>query len=355
MEKCWNGMQSIAQQIKDPVTRLREAFTLALNQTISELIEKGYVESINRALMTIAMDEEIQNNCVNFPKTRKGLRAYIDEENVKRLLEYRNPNRRMLQNLEYTNGVLNDLEDSSMYKQVSVTSDIELFRTIGFYDIRPYSDWIFKVDQILGMKHPGRIPAGVVYNTLYFFTEPGDLVIDPMAGGGVVGDCCYEVKRKCKMYDIKPTREDINRHDLSKGLPKEAHNADLIFWDPPYYKRIPTKYGPHSISALERSDYLKFFEDFAQIAYESHAKKFALLISESTNSHTSTVHTDTANEEPIFLADYTKRFQKRRWRQINRISCNMIQQNISSTEIKEYREKKLIYGLARDLIIFQRD
>ena len=374
MEKSWNGLQKIVagtnefrEKVKESIAVLRNGFEIALNDTVSELFERGHVQSINRALMAIVMDKEIQNNCVNFPKSPKGLRNYLDEENNNRLLSTGRPSnqdRTMLENMSFTeteDGETRVIEQSSnlstttaSYKDKTVTTDHQLFKAIGFNDIRPYNVWTFGKDSTMGLKHPGKIPTGLVYNTLYFLTKPGDLVVDPMAGGGVVGDCCYEVKRKCKMYDIKPTRKDIKKHNLTKGLPKEAHNADLIFWDPPYYKRIPTRYGPHSISALDRKDYLKFFGDFAQIAYESNAKQIALLITESINMHTSTVHTDTTDEEPIFLADYTKRFQNQNWRQVNRISCNIHPSAISSPEINEYREDKLIYGLARDLIIFQR-
>ena len=296
----------------------------------------------------------------DFPKSARRLATRLNEKNTKRMLVNRiPPNRKMLENMmstENNNRRDQNLEESSapLFKQVSLLSDAELFKAVGLDDIRPYNVWTFGKDSLMGLKHPGKIPTGLVYNTLYFLTKPGDLVVDPMAGGGVVGDCCYEVKRKCKMYDIQPTRDDIKKHNLADGLPKEAHNADLIFWDPPYYKRIPTRYGPHSISALDRKDYLKFFGDFAQVAYESNAKQITLLITESINMHTSTIHTDTTDEEPIFLSDYTKKFQSQNWRQVNRISCNIHPSAISSPEIKEYRENKLIYGLARDLVIFKR-
>jgi hypothetical protein len=32
--------------------------------------------------------------------------------------------------------------------------------------------------------------AQLVAHILYFFSEPGDLVLDPMAGGGVCADTC---------------------------------------------------------------------------------------------------------------------------------------------------------------------
>ena len=41
-------------------------------------------------------------------------------------------------------------------------------------------------DERFGDDWPGRIPAQLVAHTLFYFTNPGDLVFDPMAGGCVV-------------------------------------------------------------------------------------------------------------------------------------------------------------------------
>jgi tRNA1(Val) A37 N6-methylase TrmN6 len=56
----------------------------------------------------------------------------------------------------------------------------------------------------------------------------------------------YEVMgRKCSMHDVNTPRQDIIIHDLVKqGLPKEAENADLIFWNPPYYKKKKEVHSP---------------------------------------------------------------------------------------------------------------
>ena len=352
MKKSWNGLQDIGsqffdfrEQIKDPVMNLRQAFEIALNQTIIDLFEKRYVQSINRALMAIVMDEYIQNNCVRFPKSPKGLKAYLNEDT-----------RRFLRHYICTGGANHIAEQSSIFKQLHLLSDVDMFKITGLDDIRPYSVWTFGKDVIMGEPHPGKTPTGLVYNTLYFFTNPGDLVVDPMAGGGVVGECCYETKRRCKMYDIKPTRDDIKQHDMSDGIPTGMHKADLMFWDPPYYKMKHIQYGTESISSLPRNQYLKFFSDFALNSYEAGIKKVALLIAESTNSHL-TYSEDNGNgngEDPIFLCDYIQTFRKSKWKQVNRISCNIHPSAISSPEINDYRKNKLIYGLARDLIIFQR-
>lgn len=55
---------------------------------------------------------------------------------------------------------------------------------------RPYDVWNFKLDQDFGKEYDGRIPAGIVFNTLYFFTKPGDIVVDPMAGEAKSKDDC---------------------------------------------------------------------------------------------------------------------------------------------------------------------
>lgn len=36
--------------------------------------------------------------------------------------------------------------------------------------------------------------------------------------------------------------------------------AQLILWDPPYYKKMDAEYGEQSISRLNRSEYLAFFQ-----------------------------------------------------------------------------------------------
>ncbi len=62
---------------------------------------------------------------------------------------------------------------------------------------------------------PGRIPAQMIAHILYYFSEQGDLVLDPMAGGGVVADTCLALNRRCRSFDMddRPdTRPEIERY-----------------------------------------------------------------------------------------------------------------------------------------------
>ena len=81
-------------------------------------------------------------------------------------------------------------------------SDRERFESLN-WGLRTWDYWYFNdVDKRFGDDWPGRIPAQLVAHTLFYFTREGDLVFDPMAGGGVVPDTCLAFNRKCWSFDI---------------------------------------------------------------------------------------------------------------------------------------------------------
>ena len=116
--------------------------------------------------------------------------------------------------------------------------------------LRYYQVWNFQeADKRFGVTHPGQIPAQVIMNLNYYYTKPGDLVVDLFGGGGSTLDVCLAKDpdfggRECRIFDIDPAREDITRWDVVKsGLPKFPH-ARLLFLDPPYWKQKKGDYGP---------------------------------------------------------------------------------------------------------------
>lgn len=125
-------------------------------------------------------------------------------------------------------------------------SDLERFSTFGrseYSDDSPrhYNLWIFSLlDNRLGLEYPGRLACQVMLNLLHYYTEQGDLVVDPMAGGGVAVDCCLVMNRKCRAYDVNPIRPEIQKNDVLEGIPDK--NADFIFLDPPYYNQRKDDY-----------------------------------------------------------------------------------------------------------------
>jgi hypothetical protein len=197
--------------------------------------------------------------------------------------------------------------------------------------------WYFREsDELFGLNYPGKTHAHLVFNTLYFFTEKGDLVVDPMAGGGVVGDVCMTMGRKCHMYDVNPARDDIRKYDLVKqGLPIEVENTDLTFWDPPYYKKKRGDYGPQSISSLCREEYLQVFERAADAFARMGVRKVALLISNYDDEYLG------HPEENIFIHHYISQFEKTgNWRVCRIVDCPLSSYQISGPMSSYHLESK---------------
>ncbi len=147
--------------------------------------------------------------------------------------------------------------------------DIQRFKSLN-WGLLTWDVWnCNSCDKRFGDDWPGRIPAQLIGHILYYFSNQGDLVFDPMAGGGVVADTCLAFNRKCWSFDMddRPdTRPEIEPHfwelnDL-KWPVKGKTKPDLIIFDPPYFKKQADNYDPHGISGLAKEKYLKFLESF---------------------------------------------------------------------------------------------
>ena len=222
-------------------------------------------------------------------------------------------------------------------------SDQERFELLDF-EPKVYNVWNYsECDKRMGQEYPGQIPGQIVLNALYYHTKQGDLVVDLMAGGGVTNDACLLMGRKCHSYDINPleNRKDIIQHDYLDGLPDRAKKADLIFLDPPYYKKKEVEYGSESISALNREDYLNAIGKLAEVC-EGH--KVALIMG---------MYYDYENpRDSIFMAEYVKIFEKHGFRQVDRISINLPPPEGGQHAVNSAKKEHRMEILARDLLIF---
>lgn len=223
------------------------------------------------------------------------------------------------------------------------SDELTLFKHLE-YPPKPWDVWNYKRDKLYGVEYPGSIPAGIVFNTIYFYTEPRNLVVDPMAGGGVVGDVCKVTKRECLMFDIQPSRDDITQHDLNNGFP--VKDADLVFLDPPYYKKKEKDYGEKSISSLDRKEYLLFFDKLAHDIHNSRAKKIAFLMSDYTDDEEVSKH--------IFIWEYVKMFEAAGWIPIRHIMAPIATTAIHPDFVVKFRKSKKLGRLGRSLVIFRR-
>ena len=117
----------------------------------------------------------------------------------------------------------------------------------------------------------------MIAHILYYFSKQTDLILDPMAGGGVTPDTCLALNRRCWAFDMtdRPeTRPEIEPCTwtlpdwpiTSKGKP------DLIIFDPPYFDKKAADYAEESISDLSKKEYLEFLESFF-VLLKRNAKK----------------------------------------------------------------------------------
>jgi len=148
----------------------------------------------------------------------------------------------------------------------------------------PYDVWNFRHDRAFGIPHPGAIPPGIVAHALHYFTRPGGLVVDPMAGGGTTVDVCRSMGRRCFAYDLQPARPDIQRRDVRSGFADEAAGCDLIFCDPPYHTMLAKHYPADSIAAAPLAQWLLFLHTLARHAFETlrPGGRLALLLAAQT-------------------------------------------------------------------------
>ncbi len=131
----------------------------------------------------------------------------------------------------------------------------------------PYDVWPFRHDRAFGIPHPGSIPPALVAHALHYYTAPGALVVDPMAGGGTTLDVCQSMGRRCLAYDLHPARPEIRPHDIRTGFPPETSGCDLIFCDPPYHTMLARHYARDAVSSAPLSNWMAFLHDLTRHAF----------------------------------------------------------------------------------------
>jgi len=145
--------------------------------------------------------------------------------------------------------------------------DIERFKELG-WGLRTWDQWEWNdCDKRFGDDWPGRIPAQLIAHILYYFSKQNDLILDPMAGGGVTPDTCLALSRRCWAFDMtdrSETRPEIEPHTWTlptanpPASPERAgsrwragqlawpvsskEKPDLIIFDPPYFDKKAADY-----------------------------------------------------------------------------------------------------------------
>jgi DNA modification methylase len=228
------------------------------------------------------------------------------------------------------------------------------------WGLRTWDHWYFNdLDQRFGDNWPGQIPAQLVAHTLFYFTKQGDLVLDPMAGGGVVPDTCLAFNRKCRSFDLvdRPeTRPEIEPHQWNpEGLlwpVKGKEKPDFLFFDPPYFNKLADQYTKDSISSLPRKEYLGFFREFFPLAKENSKAKARIGFLNADWRDFQGV--SALNEDPgqsILLWDYMNILNRSGWEITHIIDCPMSTQRFQANIVAQMQKNRTLGIVRRSLII----
>jgi adenine-specific DNA-methyltransferase len=116
-------------------------------------------------------------------------------------------------------------------------------------------------------RYVGATPSYVIWNLVQRYTQPGDLIVDPMCGSGTTIDVARDTQRKARGFDLSPFRADIERADARK-LPVADNSAALVFIDPPYGDHIHYSEDPACIGKLSPFDE-RFYREMGRVLREA--------------------------------------------------------------------------------------
>ncbi|NLD35945.1 MAG: ParB N-terminal domain-containing protein [Desulfatiglans sp.] len=228
------------------------------------------------------------------------------------------------------------------------------------WGIRTWDNWYWTdCDKRFGDEWPGRIPAQLIAHILYFFSKENDLVIDPMAGGGVVADTCLALNRKCWSFDMVDRleeRPEIEPHFWDvKNLKWPASGKtkpDLIIFDPPYFSKKAKEYEEESISNMPKNEYLHFLEKFFRLANENSKKGTRLaMVNADWRDFQGTPAVDEIGEEAIFIDEYLTRIRKTGWKITHIIQAPMSSERFQANIVAAMQKKRILGVTSRYVII----
>jgi len=238
-------------------------------------------------------------------------------------------------------------------------SDQDRFESLN-WGLRTWDHWYFNdVDYRFGDDWPGRIPAQLVGHTLFYFTQEGGLVFDPMAGGGVVADTCLAFNRRCWSFDLvdrpetRPEIEPFQWNPETLVWPVTGkEKPDLIFFDPPYFKKQETHYPQESISTLSRNKYLEFFKELFPL-FREHAKAHARIafLNADWREFQGVSATEEDPEQSIFLSDYIDLLKDSGWQLTHIVDCPLPTQRFLPNMVSRMHKNRTLGVVRRSLMI----
>jgi hypothetical protein len=203
----------------------------------------------------------------------------------------------------------------------------------------------------------------MIAHILYFFSKQGDLVMEPMARGGVVADTCLAFNRRCWSFglvDRPETRPEIKPYfwDITnlQWPVKSKTKPDLIIFDPPDYKDRSNNYDPDGISGLSKEKYLLFLEEFFALAHRNTKK--STRIASIHSDYRDFENTPAREEDPkksILISHYLDIMPNSGWRSTDIIPAPLSPERFMGKAALVMQEKRILGTIARHIIISEKN
>lgn len=247
-----------------------------------------------------------------------------------------------------------EIADRIGSKQQTVNGWLTEKRNSADFGTPPESRQHFDIWQLGGdddSAYFGRLPAGLVDNLLWLYTEPFATIIDPFAGRGTTIKAAKRMGRRVWASDRQGNRWDetlsIHEHDITTGWPDTAPNkADLILLDPPYWQQAKGRYSDDT-GDLGNKTLDDFYASWAAVVKTctQHADRIAYIISPTQLDDGIVVDHATDMLTPFLAAD---------WQIDRRIIVPYSTQQATGQQVTWAREHKRLLKLYRDLVVMTR-
>jgi hypothetical protein len=197
----------------------------------------------------------------------------------------------------------------------------------------------------------GAVPPQVIENLLWFYTEPGQTVVDFFAGSGTTVDVAKRMGRRVWASDIRGDHYSphlpIHQHDITTGWPTAApKTVELVFLDPPYWQQAAGKYStePNELGEMDLDTFYDAWSRIVKTCIER-ADRVAYIISPTQNDDGSVVDHAT---------DMLETFHSEGWKVERRIIVPYSTQQATGQQVTWARENKRMLKLYRDLVVMTR-
>ncbi|MEO1663840.1 MAG: hypothetical protein AAFU54_04315 [Chloroflexota bacterium] len=248
-DNAWAMAQAYVGNYEALVEHLRKQEIRPTPQTINRMIRSvdGY-EGVGTSWLSMA--KRTAETFPEFFRANSKKKPQLPYYSYRQIATSRVPNKQNLRRWAEKNNVTR----AELREEICRIVDEQVSKPD--FELKVSNHWKFG-NRTIPNGFEGGIHPGIVANLVHYHTDPGDTIIDPMAGGGTTSKIMelYEYfrianpalehsgPRTVLMSDINPAADGVVSADATQNLPWDDDVAELAIIDPPYWRVAENKYG----------------------------------------------------------------------------------------------------------------